>query len=41
MEAEIEVPLLHLISMINEVELWRLWNPIMNQTAEVIFIHNL
>ena len=35
MEAEIDVPVMHLISMINEVELWKLWNPIMNKTAEV------
>lgn len=39
MEAEIDVPVLHLISMINEVELWKLWNPIMNKTAEVGVIH--
>jgi len=39
MEAEIDVPVLHLISMINEVELWKLWNPLMNKTAEVGVIH--
>jgi hypothetical protein len=39
METEIDVPVLHLIAMINEVELWKLWNPIMNKTAEVGTVH--
>jgi len=39
MEAEIEIPLINMITLINEVDLWPHWVPFIRKQAEVKVIH--
>jgi len=39
MEAEVDIPLINMITLINEVELWPLWIPFVSKTQEIKAIH--
>jgi len=39
MEAEIDIPLINMITLIYEVQLWPLWIPFLNKTQEIQAIH--